>query len=108
MHCKMPLQDINTTQFIDLLHFQQSSIFLLAPIPTCKNTHSCTHTLILIAVRSLCFGDGKWVLVMHKDEITKNRKQTWRYRREFPDKDIAELWKQGYYVSIMGHGDGMW
>jgi hypothetical protein len=47
-----------------------------------------------------------WALVM--SENTGYTHQEWRTRNHFPEKEIEELWSQGYSITSLSYQDGWW
>jgi uncharacterized protein (TIGR02145 family) len=64
--------------------------------------------LLLFFVLSLAFQsfaqDKVWALVLEKD----SRRQKWKTRIDFPGSEIREAWNEGYRISSLTYGDGLW
>jgi hypothetical protein len=77
-----------------------SKLYPKNPEPTTIKTKS-PHR-----ITDLYFGDGVWALIMSK----KNNygAEVWRTRIFFPEKEIQDLWNQGYMITNLTYGNGLW
>jgi Matrixin len=76
------------------------------PNPTKPTTPTQPVAAIPYRISNLRYGDGVWSLVMSKKQV--DFAQAWRTRKEFPEKEMNELWDKDYNVTNLTFGNGVW